>query len=113
MPAARPHATATRADVARSNSRALSKTSKPRANRLYEATYGRAWPTSASKAGAVLTSSAANTADRVDPVNRTARAYVAIAAATQKRTLTSTKLEYAPTNGARTEPSSAYPANRV
>src|SRR3981081_253543 len=107
MPAARPHATATRADVARSNSRALSKTSKPRTNRLYEATYGKAWPTSASKAGAAPTSSAATNAVRVDRVTRPARAYVAIAAATQKRTFTRTKLEYAPTNGARTEPSSA------
>src|ERR1700737_3533662 len=113
MPAARPQATATRAGVARSNRRAWSKTSKPRTNRLYEATYGRACPTRASKAGAVLTNSAANTAVMVDPVNRSARAYVAVAAATHKGRLTRTKLAYAATNGAPTDPSRAYPANRV
>src|SRR5437763_10850071 len=110
MPAARPQANATRADVDRSNKRARSKTSKPSTNRPYEATYGRAWPTSASNAGAVLTSSAARTPVTFDPVNLIARAYVATAAATQNSTLISTKLEYAPTSGASTEPISAYPA---
>src|SRR5260370_31474250 len=107
MPPARPQASATRADVVRSNRCARSNTSKPTTNRLYEATYGSAWPTTASKAGAELTSSAANTPVTVDPVKRTARAYVPTAAPTHNSTLISTKLEYAPPSGATTEPTTA------
>ena len=59
-----PHAAAVVAVVDRSNTRARSNNSRPSTKKLYEAMYGSAWPTSASKAGAVLTRVAARIAVR-------------------------------------------------
>jgi dipeptidyl aminopeptidase/acylaminoacyl peptidase len=67
-------ASATPGGVSRSNSRTRSNTSSPSANSPYEATYGKACPTRASKAGAVLTKPAASMPTSPEPVSRVASA---------------------------------------